>query len=60
MWPMVYFDPEFKSVKEEEILLFSKFSRTALGPTHPSIQRVTRFFPGVKSGRVFKLNITSL
>jgi len=59
MWPMVYFDPEFKSMEEEEILLFSKLSRTALGPAQPSIQRVTPFIPGVKSGRSFNLNITS-
>jgi len=56
---MVYFDPEFKSMEEEEILLFSKLSRTALGPAQPSIQRVTPFIPGVKSGRSFNLNITS-
>jgi hypothetical protein len=53
MRPVVYFDPQCKSMEEEEILLFSKLSRTTLGPTQPSIQRVTPFFPGLKSGRSF-------
>ena len=39
MWPMVYFDPEIKSMEEKEILLFSKSSWTTLEPTQPSIQR---------------------
>jgi hypothetical protein len=56
---MVYFHPEFESMKEKEILIFSKLSRTALGPTQPSIQRGRRFFPGVKSSWNVKLNITS-
>jgi hypothetical protein len=59
MWPAVYFDPEFKSVEEEEILLFSKLSQTTLGAHANSIQRVTRFYPGEKSGRNFKFSITS-
>lgn len=33
-------DPEFKPLQDKEILLFSKTSRLALGPTRPVIQWV--------------------
>jgi hypothetical protein len=59
MSPMVYFDTEFKSMEEEDILLYSKLSRTTLGHIQASVQWVKRFFPGEKSGRSFKFSITS-
>jgi len=40
---------EFRS--GQEISLFSKTSRPALGPIQPPIQRGPEFFPGIKTAR---------
>jgi hypothetical protein len=39
---------DFKSRQRQMVLLFSKISRLALGPTQPHIQWTMFFFPGVK------------
>jgi hypothetical protein len=43
-------NPGYESWQGQEIFLFSKLSRLALGPTQPSVYLVPGFFLGSKSG----------
>ena len=43
--------PVFESLRGQEIVLFSKISRPAVGTTQPPLQWVSGFFPGVKVAR---------